>query len=142
RPFVIASQPSLFDPARAPSGAQTLWAYCHVPLASPIDMTDRIEAQIERFAPGFGDRILGRRAWPPAALASWDPNDIGGAIDGGRRDLRAVIAEAAALRSPYATPDPDIFLASASTPPGGGAHGMCGFHAAEAALRGQRRERV
>jgi phytoene dehydrogenase-like protein len=141
RPFVLAAQPSLFDPSRAPAGGQTLWAYCHVPLGSTIDVTDRIEAQIERFAPGFRDRILARRVWPPCDLERWDANDVGGAIDGGRRDLRAVIAESLSPGSPYATPDPGIFLASASTPPGGGAHGMCGFHAAEAALHAARSRR-
>jgi phytoene dehydrogenase-like protein len=98
-------------------------------------MTERIEAQIERFAPGFRGRVVGRRVWPPRALARWNPNDVGGAIDGGRRDLRALLGEIVAIRSPYATPDPRLFICSASTPPGGGAHGMCGFHAAAAALR-------
>ncbi len=135
RPFVIVAQPSLFDPTRAPAGKQTLWAYCHVPLGAAVDMTARIEDQIERFAPGFRDRILDRRVWPPLALERWNPNDVAGAIDGGARDLPALLAEIMSLRSPYATPDPTIFICSASTPPGGGAHGMCGFHAAETALR-------
>ncbi|HEU0116957.1 MAG TPA: hypothetical protein VFQ80_19840, partial [Thermomicrobiales bacterium] len=136
-----AAQPSLFDPTRAPAGAQTLWAYCHVPLASPIDMTDHIEAQIERFAPGFRRLILARRVWSPRDFERWNPNEIGGALDGGRRDLRALLAEIASPRSPYATPDPDIFMGSAATPPGAGAHGMCGWRAAEAALRADARRR-
>jgi phytoene dehydrogenase-like protein len=130
RPFVLAAQQSLFDPSRAPEGRQTAWAYCHVPNGSTVDMTERIEAQVERFAPGFRDLILARSALGPAALEAHNPNYVGGDINGGASDLRQTLA-----RTPYATPLPGVFLCSASTPPGGGVHGMCGFHAANAALR-------
>ncbi len=135
RPFVLIVQPSLFDPLRAPAGRHTLWAYCHVPNGSTVDMTDRIEAQIERFAPGFRSRIIERRASFPADLQRLNTNEVGGAINGGVQDLGTILRQAAPWLSPYATPDPSLYICSASTPPGGGIHGMCGFHAAEAALR-------
>jgi phytoene dehydrogenase-like protein len=139
RPFVIVSQPSLFDPTRAPRGRETLWVYCHVPAGSDVDMTERIERQIERFAPGFRDRVLARHVMPPGALEEANANLAGGAINGGLQDLRTYLGWALARPSPYATPNPRLFRCSAATPPGGGVHGMAGFHAAEYALRRQRR---
>ena len=135
QPFVLVAQPSLFDPTRAPRGRHTLWAYCHVPPDSGVDMTERIERQIERFAPGFRDRILARRVMGPGDLEVANASLVGGAINGGVQDLRTFFAWARAWPSPYATPNPTIFRCSAATPPGGGVHGMCGFHAAEFALR-------
>ncbi len=129
-PTVLVSQPSLFDPTRAPAGKHTLWAYCHVPHGSDTDMTERIEAQIERFAPGFGARILARATMSASAFEAYNPNYVGGDIGGGLLDLRQLLARPALRRDPYATPDPRLFLCSAATPPGGGVHGMAGFHAA------------
>jgi phytoene dehydrogenase-like protein len=136
RPFLILAQPSLFDPTRAPSGAHTAWAYCHVPNGSDVDMTERMEAQVERFAPGFRDRILARHAMSPVRMEAYNPNYVGGDIIGGAQDLVQVFVRPAPRLDPYATPDPRIFLCSSSTPPGGGVHGMCGYHAARSALRG------
>ena len=136
RPFVLAAQQSLFDATRAPAGAHTLWAYCHVPNGSSLDATAAIEAQIERFAPGFRDLVRSRSALSPAALEAYNPNYAGGDINGGAADLWQLVARPVARRVPYATPNPRFFLCSASTPPGGGVHGMCGWHAARAALRG------
>ena len=130
RPYVLLAQQSLFDPSRAPDGKHTAWAYCHVPNGSTVDMTERVETQVERFAPGFRELILARSAMGPAAMEAHNPNYVGGDINGGAADLRQTVA-----RTPYATPLPGVFLCSASTPPGGGVHGMCGFHAATAALR-------
>jgi phytoene dehydrogenase-like protein len=135
RPFVLVSQPSLFDPARAPAGKHTLWAYCHMPPDSPVDMTEPIERQLERFAPGFRDLVLARHAMGPRELQAVNANLIGGAVNGGLQDLRAYLTWALARPSPYATPNPALFLCSAATPPGGGVHGMAGYHAAEYALR-------
>ena len=134
RPFVLLAQQSLFDPTRAPDGKQTGWAYCHVPHACAEDMTERIEAQIERFAPGFRDLILERHIFSPAALEAYNANYVGGDITGGVMDFRQLMARPALRRSPYTTPNRRIYLCSASTPPGGGVHGMCGYHAARAAL--------
>ena len=134
RPFVIVCQQSGVDPSRAPPGMHTGYAYCHVPAGCEVDQTARIEAQIERFAPGFRDVILHRRATSPAAIAAANPNCIGGAIAGGVADVRQFFARPVLRRSPYRTPNPRLFLCSASTPPGGGVHGMCGYHAATAAL--------
>jgi phytoene dehydrogenase-like protein len=136
RPFVLLAQQSLFDPSRAPSGKHTAWAYCHVPNGSAVDMTGAIEAQVERFAPGFGERILARSSMGPAVLEAHNPNLVGGDINGGAADLRQMLARPAPTLSPYSTPLPGVYLCSASTPPGGGVHGMCGFHAARAALAG------
>jgi phytoene dehydrogenase-like protein len=133
RPFVLAAQPTLFDPERAPHGRHVLWAYCHVPNGSPVDMTQRIEAQIERFAPGFRDCVLARHVSSPAALESMDANLVGGDIGGGALSLRQVLFRPT-LRS-YSTGAEGLYLCSASTPPGGGVHGMCGYHAARRALR-------
>jgi phytoene dehydrogenase-like protein len=132
RPFVLAAQPTLFDATRAPKGKHVLWAYCHVPNGSAVDMTERIESQIERFAPGFRDCVLARRVSSPAALEMMDANLIGGDIAGGALNLRQLILRPT-LRG-YATGAEKIFLCSASTPPGGGVHGMCGYHAARFAL--------
>ena len=134
RPFVLVAQQSLFDPERAPHGGHTGWAYCHVPSGSRFDMTQRIEAQMERFAPGFRDLILARHARDTAGYQSYNRNFIGGDINGGVQDLRQMLARPVTGSRPYATPDPDIFLCSSSTPPGGGVHGMCGYHAARCAI--------
>jgi phytoene dehydrogenase-like protein len=131
-PFVLAAQPTLFDPSRAPEDKHILWTYCHVPNGSKEDMTGRIEAQIERFAPGFRDCILARHVSSPATLESMDANLIGGDISGGALSLRQFLFRPS-LRN-YATNDPNLYLCSASTPPGGGVHGMCGYHAANLAL--------
>lgn len=135
RPFVIAVQPSLFDPSRAPAGRHTLWAYCHVPNSSTVDMTDRIDSQIERFAPGFRDLVIGRSAMGCKDFEEYNRNYIGGDIAGGSHDGLQLFFRPVARRNPYTTPDPRIFICSASTPPGAGVHGMCGYHAALAALR-------
>jgi len=138
RPFIILAQPSLFDPTRAPTGRHTAWAYCHVPNlhgAPSRDMTERIEAQVERFAPGFRARILARHVMTPADFEAYNPNYVGGDIIGGAQDLAQFFARPVMSRSPYSTPARGIYLCSASTPPGGGVHGMCGHHAARAVLR-------
>ncbi|HUB00888.1 MAG TPA: NAD(P)/FAD-dependent oxidoreductase [Terracidiphilus sp.] len=133
RPFVLAAQPTLFDPARAPHGKHVLWAYCHVPNGSSCNMTERIESQIERFAPGFRDCILARSVSNPADLARGDANLEGGDISGGALTLRQFLFRPG-LRN-YVTGAPNVYMCSASTPPGGGVHGMCGYHAARLALR-------
>lgn len=135
RPYVLLAQQSLFDQTRAPDGRHTAWAYCHVPNGSDVDMTERIESQVERFAPGFRERILARSALGPADLERSNANYVGGDINGGLADLRQLLTRPVARWSPYSTPLPGVFLCSASTPPGGGVHGMCGYHAARAALR-------
>jgi phytoene dehydrogenase-like protein len=136
RPFVLVGQQSLFDPTRAPSGAHTLWAYCHVPNGSVVDAREAIESQIERLAPGFRNLIRACHAMGPAEYQAYDANYVGGDINGGAADLRQLWARPAARRVPYTTPDPRLFVCSSSTPPGGGVHAMCGWHAARAALRG------
>jgi len=137
RPFVLAAQHSRFDPTRAPAGHHTLWAYTHVPNGSSFDMSERIEAQLERFAPGFRDRIVARHDSTPADLEASNSNLVGGDVAGGSHSGLQLLSRPVGLRwSPYATPAPEIFLCSASTPPGGGVHGMCGYHAAQAALSG------
>jgi phytoene dehydrogenase-like protein len=133
RPFVLVAQPSLFDNSRAPAGQHTAWAYCHVPHASTADMTERIESQVERFAPGFRARILARHTMTPADLERHNANLVGGDITGGAQDLRQLVLRPTRLL--YRTPLDGVFLCSSSTPPGGAVHGMCGFHAAHAALR-------
>lgn len=140
RPYVLVAQQSLFDPTRAPAGQHTVWAYCHVPAGSRVDMTDRIEAQIERFAPGFRERILARHTMSPADYAGYNRNYVRGDISGGAHDGIQLFARPALRPVPYATPAPDVFICSASTPPGGGVHGMGGYHAAGAALRRLRRD--
>jgi len=135
RPFLILGQQSLFDPARAPAGKHTVWAYCHVPNGSTMDMTGRIAAQIERFAPGFRSRILAMHTRTAAEMAAYNPNYIGGDINGGVQDLRQLFTRPVASLNPYATPARGLYLCSSSTPPGGGVHGMCGYFAAQAALK-------
>ncbi len=135
RPFVLLAQPSLFDPGRAPAGGHTVWAYCHVPNGSTADLTAVVEDQIERFAPGFRERIVARATRTARELEAYNPNYVGGDIAGGVTDLRQLVARPVLRRVPYATPVPGLYLCSASTPPGGGVHGMCGYHAARAALR-------
>ena len=135
RPFVLVTQQSLFDPTRAPAGKHTGWAYCHVPHGSRVDMTARIEAQIERFAPGFRDRILARHVIDASQYESHNENMIGGDVGGGANDLWQVLARPMLRWDPYATPNPRLFLCSSSTPPGGGVHGMCGWNAAKSVLR-------
>jgi phytoene dehydrogenase-like protein len=135
RPYVLLAQQSLFDPTRAPAGRHTAWAYCHVPNGSTVDMTERIEAQVERFAPGFRGRILARSALGPAEIERYNANYVGGDINAGAATLSQLFTRPVARVSPYTTPLRGVFLCSASTPPGGGVHGMCGFHAAQAALR-------
>jgi phytoene dehydrogenase-like protein len=135
RPFVLLCQQSQFDPTRAPPGKHTGYAYCHVPAGSTVDLTDRIEQQIERFAPGFRELILARHVTTPADLERDNPSYVGGAITGGVADLFQLFTRPVARLDPYSTPNPRIYLCSASTPPGGGVHGMCGYHAARSALR-------
>jgi phytoene dehydrogenase-like protein len=135
RPLVLLAQQSLFDPTRAPAGQHTAWAYCHVPNGSGMDMTERIESQVERFAPGFRDRILARSTRGPAEMERYNANYVGGDINAGAATLSQLFTRPVARVSPYSTPLPGVFLCSASTPPGGGVHGMCGYHAARAALR-------
>lgn len=135
RPFVLLSQPTLFDASRAPEGKHTAWAYCHVPNGWQGDATEAIEAQVERFAPGFRDRILARASWSPARLERWNPNLVGGDVNGGALTLSQTLGPARWKLPGYRTPRPDLYLCSASTPPGGGVHGMAGYHAAREALR-------
>jgi phytoene dehydrogenase-like protein len=135
RPFVLVAQQSLFDPSRAPAGRHTLWAYCHVPHGSAADMTEPILRQLERFAPGLRARILAVNRIGPAAYEAYDANYVGGDINGGAQDFDQLFGRPAWSRVPYATPARGLFLCSSSTPPGGGVHGMCGYHAAQAALR-------
>jgi phytoene dehydrogenase-like protein len=148
RPFTLLAQQSLFDETRAPAGKHTVWAYCHVPHGSDVDMTARIEAQIERFAPGFRDRILAKSAMTARQMEAYNPNYVGGDINGGLADLpqlftRPIITPD--ISNPYATPAPGLYICSSSTPPGGGVHGLCGYFAAQAALRtvfGRREEEL
>jgi phytoene dehydrogenase-like protein len=135
RPFVLLTQPSLFDPSRAPAGKHTAWGYCHVPNGSTVDVTERIEAQVERFAPGFRDLILARHVTNTAALERYNANCVGGDVTGGVADWWQLFTRPVARLNPYTTPLPNLFICSASTPPGGGVHGMCGYFAARAALR-------
>ena len=136
RPFVLVAQPSLFDPSRAPRGRHTAWAYCRVPNGSREDMTERVEAQLERFAPGFASRVLARSALGPAAMERRNANLVGGDIGGGALDLRQLFLRP--TRRFYRTSLPWLYLCSSSTPPGPGVHGMCGYHAARAALEDAR----
>jgi phytoene dehydrogenase-like protein len=135
RPFVFLAQPSLFDSTRAPAGKHVAWAYCHVPTGSSADMTGSIEDQIERFAPGFRDQVLARHTTNCAEVERKNANLIGGTISGGLADVWQLLARPILSPTPYRTPIKGLYLCSASTPPGAGVHGMCGFHAAEAALR-------
>lgn len=135
RPFVLLAQPSMVDPTRAPEGKQTLWAYCHVPNGSDVDMHERMEQQIERFAPGFRDRVLARTVRTAAEAEAHNPNLLGGDVNGGAATLRQTVFRPVARWNPYRTPLEGVYLCSASTPPGGGVHGMCGVWAAQTALR-------
>jgi phytoene dehydrogenase-like protein len=135
KPFVLLAQQSLFDPSRAPQGKHTAWAYCHVPNGSTVDMYERITAQIERFAPGFRDCILAHAEKNTAEMEAYNPNYVGGDINGGVLDLMQLFTRPAWRLVPYSTPLKGVFLCSSSTPPAGGVHGMCGFHAARAAMR-------
>jgi phytoene dehydrogenase-like protein len=135
RPFVLVAQPSRVDPSRAPAGCEALWGYCHVPNGSAVDMLPRIEAQIERFAPGFRDRVLARHVLNPRSLEAIDANLVGGDVSGGANSLWQLFCRPVARPAPYATPLRGVYLCSASTPPGGGVHGMCGYRAAALALR-------
>lgn len=138
RPYVLYVQTSQFDRTRAPGGGETGWAYCHVPNGSSFDMTDRIEAQVERFAPGFRDRIVERHVSSPADMQAYNANYLGGDINGGLADLRQFVARPVLSLHPWRTPAEGIYLCSSSTPPGGGVHGMCGLHAARAVLHDHR----
>lgn len=135
RPFVLVAQPSLFDADRAPTGRHTLWVYAHVPQGSDFDFTEAVEAQIERFAPGFGRRVLARNVITPVDWPQINPNYVGGDIGGGAHTLRQLLFRPVARFDPYRTPLPSVLLCSSSTPPGAGVHGMCGYHAARSALR-------
>src|SRR5262249_15904793 len=131
----ILAQPSLFDPTRAPAGYHTAWAYCHVPHGSTVDMTDAIERQGERFAPGFRDGVIASHTFDSAQLEAHNPNLIGGGINGGANTLVQTLIRPVLRYDPYSTPNEKIFLCSSSTPPGGGVHGMCGYLAARSALK-------
>ena len=133
RPFVLAAQPALFDPTRAPQGSYTFWAYCHVPNGCTFDMTERLESQIERFAPGFRDCVVARHVSTPVILEQMDANLLGGDISGGAMTMKQFLLRPSALT--YETSAPNLFLCSSSTPPGGGVHGMCGYRAAKVALQ-------
>jgi phytoene dehydrogenase-like protein len=135
QPFVLLAQQSIFDPSRAPSGKHTAWAYCHVPNGSKVDMTGAIERQVERFAPGFRDRILARHVMNTAQMEDYNGNYIGGDIGGGAIDIGQLFTRPALRLSPYRTSQKGIYICSSSTPPGGGVHGMCGYHAARRALK-------
>jgi phytoene dehydrogenase-like protein len=135
QPFVLVAQPCVVDPTRAPEGKHTLWAYCHVPNGSAVDMTERMEAQIERFAPGFRDLVLARTVRTADQAEAHNPNLLGGDVNGGAATLRQTVFRPVARWNPYRTPVEGVYLCSASTPPGGGVHGMCGVAAAEVALR-------
>ena len=135
KPFVLLAQQSVFDPSRAPAGKHTAWAYCHVPNGSQKNMTEAIEQQVERFAPGFRERILARHILNTAQLENYNPNYIGGDINGGVIDIGQLFTRPALRRSPYRTSAKGIYICSSSTPPGGGVHGMCGYHAAKQALK-------
>jgi phytoene dehydrogenase-like protein len=138
RPFVLLAQPSRFDPTRAPEGRHTAWAYCHVPHGSALDpeiTAGRIEAQVERFAPGFRERVLARHVLGPGQLERYNANYVGGDINGGIQDLRQLVTRPVARPVPWSTPLDRVLLCSSSTPPGGGVHGMCGYLAARAAMR-------
>jgi phytoene dehydrogenase-like protein len=135
RPFVLCVQPTVADASRAPAGRHILWAYCHVPNGSSVDLTDVVEAQLERFAPGFRDLVLARHRLAPAQLEDFDANLVGGDLGGGSARLSQFVARPVLAARPWSTPAPGLYLCSASTPPGGGVHGMGGWHAARLALR-------
>jgi len=134
RPYVIVVQPTVMDPSRAPADAHVAWAYCHVPNGSTVDQTAAIEGQLERLAPGFGDTVIARHTMNTAAMEAHNANYIGGDINGGAGDLRQLFRRPISSRRPWTTSIPGVYLCSASTPPGGGVHGMAGLHAARLAL--------
>jgi phytoene dehydrogenase-like protein len=140
RPYVLLAQQTLVDPTRAPPGRHTAWAYCHVPNSSTVDMTAAIERQVERYAHGFRERILARHTMPAVEVERYNPNFAGGDVNGGASDLRQLFTRPVARLVPYTTPVPGLLLCSSATPPGGGVHGMAGFGAAQAALRGPLRD--
>lgn len=135
KPFVLLAQQSVFDDTRSPSGKHAVWGYCHVPNGSSKDMTEVIEKQVERFAPGFRERILAKHTFNTAQLEEYNPNYIGGDINGGIIDIRQLFTRPALRYSPYRTSEKGLYICSSSTPPGGGVHGMCGFHASERAWK-------
>jgi phytoene dehydrogenase-like protein len=135
RPYCLVTQPCMVDPGRAPENSHTLWAYCHVPNGSAVDMTERIEAQIERFAPGFRDLILDRSTFTAVATEEHNPSYVGGDINAGAATLRQMVLRPTPRWNPYRTAMKGVYLCSAATPPGGGVHGMCGLGAARAALQ-------
>jgi phytoene dehydrogenase-like protein len=135
RPLVLLVQPSLFDPTRAPAGRHTGWAYCHVPGGSARDVSERIERQIERFAPGFRACILAKHVYTAAEMEHYNANYIGGDINGGVQDFWQLFTRPVLRLNPYATSARGVYLCSSSTPPGGAVHGLCGYFAAQAALR-------
>jgi len=135
RPYVLMAQQSLFDASRAPAGNQVAWGYCHVPNGSTVDRTDAIERQVERFAPGFRDRILARATCNAASMEGYNPNYVGGDINGGVQDLFQHFTRPGLSLTPYRTPAKGVYICSSSTPPGGGVHGMCGYYAAQVVLR-------
>ena len=135
KPFVLLAQQSIFDPSRAPAGKHTAWAYCHVPFGSVKDMTTAIENQVERFAPGFKERVLARHTMNTAEMEAYNPNYIGGDINGGVIDIGQIFTRPALRYSPYRTSAKGIYICSSSTPPGGGVHGMCGYHAAQRSIK-------
>ena len=132
---MLVAQQSIVDPTRAPVGRHTLWAYCHVPRGCTVDLTDAVEQQIERFAPGFRDLVLARHVTTPGALAAYNDNDVDGSIDGGAAELHRILFRPTAAIDPYRVPGTDLWLCSGSTPPGPGVHGLCGLHAARSVLR-------
>jgi phytoene dehydrogenase-like protein len=134
---VLLVQPTLFDAQRAPEAKQIAWAYCHVPNGSDLDITQRIEDQIERFAPGFRDRIIARNVMTPAKFEAHNANLVGGDVNGGAQDLRQLFTRPTARL--YSTPAQGVYICSSSTPPGGGVHGMCGYFAAQTALRSRQK---
>ncbi|GGF22817.1 phytoene desaturase family protein [Hymenobacter cavernae] len=135
KPFVLLAQQSLFDDTRAPAGKHTAWAYCHVPNGSRVNMTDIIERQVERFAPGFRERIIGRHTFDTAQIEEHNPNYVGGDINGGLLNATQLYTRPALRASPYRTSKSGLYICSSATPPGGGVHGMCGYHAANRALK-------
>lgn len=135
QPYIILAQQSLFDSSRAPQGKHTAWGYCHVPNGSAVDMTEKIEAQVERFAPGFRDLILARHTRNSLEMETYNPNYVGGDINVGVQDLRQFFTRPSLSLVPYITPRKGLYICSSATPPGGGVHGMCGYHAARVALR-------
>ncbi|MBX2926177.1 MAG: NAD(P)/FAD-dependent oxidoreductase [Chitinophagaceae bacterium] len=141
KPFVLVAQQSLFDSSRAPAGKHTLWAYCHVPNGSQKNMTDIIEAQIERYAPGFRERITGRHVMDTKAIETYNSNYIGGDINGGMMNITQIFTRPALRLSPFRTSAKGLYICSSSTPPGGGVHGMCGYHAAQQVLKDLFKER-